>query len=870
MMEFMRFSQPAHLVLLLPMAVVFWLVWKRRSAGGALSERTASPRRFPVLRAMTLVLIVVALSSIQVRFGRRRTALVFVLDRSESVSRKEESAALDFMNRTAHGMAAEDEAGVVVFGKEALIEQPLRRNLVVSEIQSTPGTASTNVARGLGLARTMLGGRPDASKHIILLSDGNQNAGDALQEAALAAAQGIIIDVLPLGTASEVDGRRLFLDEVSGPDRVRLGEPFNIRIALRADEGARVQLKLYRDTALIAEQGETMGASGSGAFQIEERLSSPGLHQYRVTAQNADNALSSDSDEAGLVVYSFGTTRILHLSLNPTPFLDAILKRQGFDVVTNVPGSAPKTAQEAEPYDAVILDDAPAGSFTDDQMRVLADYVEKSGGGLIMTGGAASFGPGGFSGTPVERVLPVEMALRKREKKPALSVVLVIDKSGSMGMEQRKVSKLDMAKDAVLRLSDLLTPEDALGIIAFDRVPQPVLPLHQGIDRNGIDASLRRLVAGGGTAILPAVKMAYQWLGTSVAEKKYVLLLSDGQAEPGERKPLLDMVSGSPIVLSAVGIGADVDQDFMKQLAQSSHGRSYFTQSGTDLPDIFKREAMLISGSWLVDRRFKPKQTADHEILRNLGQAGFPELSGYVATTPKNLADVPLTADSGDPILACWRYGLGKSLVFATDFGTPWTRVLVSWEYFARMWAQMVRWTSRDVQNERLHPTVLLKDDAATLVVDAFDPDGRFLNMLKFAARVQAPDGKTQDIDLKQTASGRYEARFDLRGKGAYLFSAVASGPGPGAGDSLHFGFNLSRFPEDKQQTSDRPFLATLADKTNGRILEQTGTPALEAARTSGYSDAWQIAVLAALLLFVLDIADQRGFVRKRRFRMTV
>ena len=235
--------------------------------------------------------------------------------------------------------------------------------------------------------------------------------------------------------------------------------------------------------------------------------------------------------------------------------------------------------------------------------------------------------------------------------------------------------------------------------------------------------------------------------------------------------------------------------------------------------------------------------------------------------TPKKLVDVPLTADNDDPILACWRYGLGKSLIFATDFGTPWTRSLVNWEYFSRLLAQMVRWTSRDAKNERLHPTVVLKDDAATLVVDAFDPDGRFLDMLKIATRVQAPDGKTQDIDLKQTASGRYEARFDLRGKGTYLFSTAASGQAPGTGDSLHFCFNLSRFPEDKQQTTNRPFLAMLADKTNGRILEQPGTPALEATRTSGYSDAWQIAVLAALLLFLLDIADQRGFVRKPGYR---
>jgi Mg-chelatase subunit ChlD len=731
-MGFVRFTHPGYLWLLVLIPLLIYVVSRR---GGRSGQRPRSAwggkdRSKLVLsfRLAAAILLIFAVSGIQVALGRRAAAaVVFVVDRSASVAAAEKAAALELLNRAVAGLDRQDEAGVVAFAKNSLIEQPLKHNLELSEIQSTPSVTGTNIEQGLRQARTMLAARPESWRRIVLLSDGNQTSGDALREAAAAAAQGIAVDVVPLRAEGESGSPKVRVEEVSGPDRVRLGEPFDLRVSLSDAAGSSVVVKLSRDGAAQQESGVTLSPKGTGIIMFPDRLTRPGFHEYRIAAGRAGKALAEESDEGGHVVYAYGKPRVLHIAEVPAAMLDEILRQHGFEVNAVTPRNAPLTTLEWSPYDVTILDNTPAGSLSGEQMQALAEHVERYAGGLIMTGGAGSFGPGGYAGTPVEKALPVEMALRKREKKPALAVVLVLDKSGSMGIAEQKVSKLDMAKDAVLRLSELLTPEDSFGIIAFDRSPNEILPLQLGVDRGRMEAAIRPLTAGGGTAILPAVEMAYQRLQASTAEKKHILLLTDGQADPAERKRLQDRVAGATVVLSAVGVGGDVDRDFLQQLATAAHGRIYFTATGMDLPDIFKREASLMAGDWIVERAFRPRQPAAHEMLRNLGAGELPELTGYIATTPKKLSEVLITADNDDPILACWRFGLGKTVAFTSDLAGSWTRRLIEWQYFSRMWLQVVRWAGRGIPDENLHPQVVMGDEAATLVVDAYDNSGRFI-----------------------------------------------------------------------------------------------------------------------------------------------
>ena len=67
-------------------------------------------------------------------------------------------------------------------------------------------------------------------------------------------------------------------------------------------------------------------------------------------------------------------------------------------------------------------------------METLASWVENTGSGLAMTGGQKSYGPGGYFKSPLERVMPISMEMRKEHRKMSVAVVVALDRSGSMSM----------------------------------------------------------------------------------------------------------------------------------------------------------------------------------------------------------------------------------------------------------------------------------------------------------------------------------------------------------------------------------------------------------------------------------------------------
>ena len=79
-----------------------------------------------------------------------------------------------------------------------------------------------------------------------------------------------------------------------------------------------------------------------------------------------------------------------------------------------------------------MLVDVPRLRLTDQALAALQVYVRELGRGLVIVGGPRAYGAGGYTDTPLEETLPVDMGVRDREKQPDVALVVVIDKSGSM------------------------------------------------------------------------------------------------------------------------------------------------------------------------------------------------------------------------------------------------------------------------------------------------------------------------------------------------------------------------------------------------------------------------------------------------------
>src|SRR5204863_3863741 len=81
--------------------------------------------------------------------------------------------------------------------------------------------------------------------------------------------------------------------------------------------------------------------------------------------------------------------------------------RFGITTADELVSGFPKTREELFAYRAIILGSIEAAAFSPEQLRMLADFANKRGGGLMMLGGRRAFAEGGWGGTPVGDVLPV-------------------------------------------------------------------------------------------------------------------------------------------------------------------------------------------------------------------------------------------------------------------------------------------------------------------------------------------------------------------------------------------------------------------------------------------------------------------------------
>ena len=137
--------------------------------------------------------------------------------------------------------------------------------------------------------------------------------------------------------------------------------------------------------------------------------------------------------------------------------------------------------------------------------------------------------------------------------------------------------------------------------------------------------------------------------------------------------------------------------------------------------------------------------------------------------TAKAAAEQVLLSHWEDPVLATWRYGLGRAAAFTSDTNPRWAQQWLNWKDFNKFWAQLTRWTLRSGSNETLSASVVRKDGYGEVTVEAIDSKGAFINFLDTQIGVVSPNRERTVIDMEQIAPGRYRGRFPASQEGVYL-----------------------------------------------------------------------------------------------------
>ena len=274
-------------------------------------------------------------------------------------------------------------------------------------------------------------------------------------------------------------------------------------------------------------------------------------------------------------------------------------------------------------------------------------------------------------------------------------------------------------------------------MVAFDynaRWVSEIRPLRGPADFKTVADRIATIQPDGGTDIYAALDVAYRGLQTTQARVKHVIMLTDGEGTPAPFPNLLNAYRRANITLSTVGVSSEAGKSLLQDLARRGSGRYYFTDTPSAVPQIMTQEARLAGRAHKQERDFKPRLASASSAVRGLVPNDFPQLHGYMRTTPRPGAEIILTSDQEETVLAQWQYGLGRALVWTADLEGPWSRDWSDTAAFRSLWVQAIRWSMPAPGNPNIAVRVMPSSDGdgtrARVLVDAWAPGGGFRDLL--------------------------------------------------------------------------------------------------------------------------------------------
>ncbi|HEX7284081.1 MAG TPA: glutamine amidotransferase [Vicinamibacterales bacterium] len=290
--------------------------------------------------------------------------------------------------------------------------------------------SQSRLGAALSGVRQELAGLPVAG--LVMVSDGADTADTALGEALLAL-KAETLPVFTIGVGQATLSKDIQVGRVATPKTALKGTTLMVDVVLSQSgfDGQKVTLDVEDEGTLVSTQEVSLPDAGVPAsipvrFTVNE--AGPRVLRFRVSPQegelvaenNAREALIDVRDRKEKILYFEGEPRFEYKFIRRAiPDGDNIIVtslirtadnkylRQGVDGPDELVAGFPKTREELFSYRALIIGSLEAAALTGDQLRMIAEFVDKRGGGLLMLGGPRALAEGGYAGTPVADVLPV-------------------------------------------------------------------------------------------------------------------------------------------------------------------------------------------------------------------------------------------------------------------------------------------------------------------------------------------------------------------------------------------------------------------------------------------------------------------------------
>lgn len=436
-------------------------------------------------------------------------------------------------------------------------------------------------------------------------------------------------------------------------------------------------------------------------------------------------------------------------------------------------------------------------------------------------------------------------------------MLFVIDRSGSMQQAVGDTTRMGIAKEATVAAMALLGPGSLVGVVVYDESAQVLTPLTPIEDMDAVAQAVAEVRANGGTALQPAlVEVANVLQGTESAAI-HVVVLTDGMSQPGEFRPAIADLRAKGASISFVGIGSGTDKIQLNDLAAMAGGALHITDDVRALPSILAQEALMASQDLVREGAFDARRHEPPALLaQDLPPTGVVE--GYVLTEAKPAAEVLVSTfeEEPAPLLATWRYGLGRVAAFASHGAGSWTQDWFSGATFPLVWGQFARWASATDVPHSLDLTLSVDGLTVWVTAHAVNEDGSPAIGRDLQVAMEGPGTSASVVGLPETQSGTYEASIEVPEAGTYAVSIQTS-----EGEVLRASQVL--VGDRAVSSSDQSPFLTLPTLTGGWVLSEGPDAGELSVRTT-----WRLApvtgpwLLLALLAFLVSLITVYGLPR--------
>lgn len=813
------FARPMWLLALLLLVPVVYIAMRSLISLGPLRRWTAI-----LTRCVLIVILVVLLARLTRVEESDELTVISVIDRSSSIPVELLESRINYIEESLKYKPESGRLAVVDVAELASISKLSSKDIEIRRRNTAINGQQSKLSDGIQMALAIA--PPNTAARILLVSDGNETEGDLKQAAEIAAMNNIPIDVLPVeyAYANEVIFKRL-----NAPVRARSNQTISLRFVLQSTSynKGRIHLNL-NDTPVDLVPGSMEVAAdvelkpGTNVHTISLPVGTRGVHEFEAVfvPDEASGDQIDANNRSSAITYVAGPGNILVVDADgkSAASLSEMLSQCELEVEYMHASEFPDNIARLMDTDAIVLANTSCSNFSYQQQEMLVRYVTDIGGGLVMTGGPEAFGAGGWIGSSVQEILPIDLDPPQKKQLPKGALVLIMH---SCEMPQGNLWGERVAIAATKTLSRL----DLVGVLAYNWQGDNnwVYPLSEAGDKEGVISAIKQMAIGDMPDLGAHIQLAYDSLKDADAAQKHIIVISDGDPAP-PTKELLTKVKDAGITCTGVAVFPHSPNDVQSLvwIAKNTGGRFYNVKDPQQLPKIFIKEAQVIKRALILEQTFVPQISFSiDEILKGIS-APLPPLDGLVLTGAKGgLSRVIISNNEGDPVVASCQAGLGRCTVFTSALDSRWGKNWIAWDDGRRFAEQLVRWAAKPGQASDCEILVDVQGNDVEVHIEATDNDGQYLRLSNMNAQMISPDIVSSEMVLTQIGPGQYKGKFQANMPGSHLLNLRYRKVGQSEKDLLmQTPFTVPFAPEYNDLTDNLPLLRRVVELSGGRMIE--------------------------------------------------